>query len=64
MSSPARGCEFSTATSGTERERDFVGIGACRSVPFGIQVGSQNYHGSLNKYILMFDIILTFLYNK
>ncbi len=27
MSSPVRGCEFSTTTSGTERERGFVGIG-------------------------------------
>ena len=26
ISSPVRGCEFSTATSGTERERGFVGI--------------------------------------
>ncbi len=25
MSSPDKGCEFSTATSGTERERGFVG---------------------------------------
>ena len=33
MSSPDKGCEFSTATSGTERERGFVGIGACRSAP-------------------------------
>ncbi len=29
-----RGCEFSTATSGTERERGFVGIGLCRSASF------------------------------
>ena len=26
ISSPVRGCEFSTATSGTERKRGFVGI--------------------------------------
>ncbi len=34
MSSPARGCEFSTATSGTERERDFVGIEEFLREPF------------------------------
>ena len=28
MNSPVKGCEFSTATSGTERKRGFVGIGA------------------------------------
>ena len=33
MSSSARGCEFSTATSGTERERGFVGILPCCSEP-------------------------------
>ena len=35
MSKPARSgiCEFSTATSGTERERGFVGILPFRSAP-------------------------------
>ena len=35
MSKPARSgiCEFSTATSGTERERGFAGILPCRSDP-------------------------------
>ncbi len=33
MSSPDKGCEFSTATSGTERERGFVGILPCCSEP-------------------------------
>ena len=35
-SHPDKGCEFSTATSGTERERGFVGIVTCRSVPLWV----------------------------
>ena len=34
MSSPDKGCEFSTITSGTERKRGFVGILPCRSGTF------------------------------
>ncbi len=33
MSTPVRDCEFSTATSGTERERGFVGKLSCLSEP-------------------------------
>ena len=34
MSSPVKGYEFSTATSGTERKRGFVGMIICQSEPF------------------------------
>ena len=34
MSSPDKGYEFSTATSGTERERGFVGIDLFLREPF------------------------------
>ena len=38
MSSPVRGCEFSTITSGTERERGFVGIYPCLKRKFDLDV--------------------------
>ena len=38
MSSPVKGYEFSTATSGTERERGFVGILPFWREPFWTQV--------------------------
>ncbi len=37
MSSPDKGYEFSTATSGTERERGFVGILLCHSEPLALK---------------------------
>ncbi len=41
ISSPVKGCEFSTITSGTERKRGFAEILPCRSVLFNFQI-SQN----------------------
>ncbi len=42
MSSSVRRCEFSTTTSGTERERGFGGILPCRSEPLNKIVKNTN----------------------
>ncbi len=57
MSSPVKGYEFSTTTSGTERERGFVGIVSFQSDPFFINFiyfrMKRDYCGNIiSKFIL------------
>ncbi len=56
ISSPIKGCEFSTITSGTERKRGFDGILPCRSDPFLLL--------QLPKYHLHSLSLILFIHNK
>ncbi len=46
-----RGCEFSTTTSGTERERGFVGIEDIPPRPFGQQFGQITFYTTITHFL-------------